>query len=62
MSAINALVQSDSVHMMTDTLLYVRGKVMQVDFPKCLPIRGMRAAIASTGPARARSTPERTRL
>ncbi|KYK49920.1 hypothetical protein A1D31_39430 [Bradyrhizobium liaoningense] len=51
MSAISALVQSNAVHMMTDTLLYVRGKVTQTDFPKCLPIRGMRAAIASTGPA-----------
>lgn len=51
MSAISALVQSNAVHMMTDTLLYVQGKVIQTDFPKCLPIRGMRAAIASTGPA-----------
>ncbi|MFK4507155.1 hypothetical protein LPJ38_26460 [Bradyrhizobium daqingense] len=51
MSAISALVQSNAVHMMTDTLLYVHGKVVQTDFPKCLPIRGMRAAIASTGPA-----------
>jgi hypothetical protein len=37
--------------MMTDTLLYIRGKVVQTDFPKSLPIRGMRAAVASTGPA-----------
>ncbi|WFT91265.1 hypothetical protein QA633_23110 [Bradyrhizobium barranii] len=51
MSAINALVQSNAVHMMTDTLLYIGGKVTQIDFPKCLPIRGMRAAVASTGPA-----------
>jgi hypothetical protein len=51
MSAINALVQSDAVHMMTDTLLYIGGKVTQIDFPKCLPIKGMRAAVASTGPA-----------
>jgi hypothetical protein len=51
MSAINALVQRNAVHMMTDSLLYVKGKVLQTNFPKCLPIRGMRAAVASTGPA-----------
>jgi hypothetical protein len=51
MSAINALVQSDAVHMMTDSLLYAHGEVLQTDFAKCIPLKGMRAAIASTGPA-----------
>ncbi len=51
MSAIAALVQSDAAHLMTDGLLYVHGEVVQTDFAKCLPLKGMRAAICATGPA-----------
>jgi hypothetical protein len=36
---------------MTDGLLYVNGEVVQTDFAKCLPLKGMRAAICATGPA-----------
>jgi hypothetical protein len=34
-----------------DGLLYVNGEVVQTDFAKCLPLKGMRAAICATGPA-----------
>jgi hypothetical protein len=51
MSAVNALVQSDAVHLMTDGLLYANGKVLQTDFSKCLPLKRCRAAVATTGPA-----------
>lgn len=51
MSAVNVLVQSDAVHLMADGLLYARGEVLQTDFQKCLPLRGICGAISSTGPA-----------
>lgn len=51
MSAIVALVQSKAAHLMTDGLLYADGEVIQTDFAKCLPLKGMRAAICATGPA-----------
>lgn len=51
MSAVNVLVQSDAVHLMTDGLLYADGEVLQTNMQKCIPLKGMRAAIAATGPA-----------
>lgn len=51
MSAIAALVQSNAAHLMADGLLYADGEVIQTDFAKCLPLKGMRAAICATGPA-----------
>lgn len=52
MTALNVLVQRDAVHVMTDGLLYAEGQVIQTDFPKCIPLRGMKAAVAACGPAR----------
>ena len=51
MSAICALVQRDAAHLMTDSLMYIDGEVTETRFRKCLPLKGMRAAIAATGPS-----------
>lgn len=51
MSAINALVQRDAVHLLTDGLTYIHDEIIQTNSEKCISLRGMRAAIASTGPA-----------
>lgn len=51
MSAINALVQRSSVHMMTDGLSYHSGIPFEVDVHKTLVLAPWRAALAATGPA-----------
>lgn len=51
MSAINVLVQSDSVHMMCDGLSYIDGVPFEVNLNKAHLLRGMRAALSATGPA-----------
>ena len=52
MSAINALVQSSSVHMMTDGLSYLDNVTLEVNVHKTLELMPWRAALAATGPAR----------
>jgi len=52
MSAINALVQRSSVHMMTDGLSYIDGVPFEVDVHKALELVPWRAALAATGPAK----------
>lgn len=51
MSAINVLVQSDSVHMVCDGLSYIDGVPFEVNLNKAHLLRGMRAALSATGPA-----------
>jgi hypothetical protein len=51
LSAINTLVQRDAAHLLTDGLTYIHGEIIQTNSVKCIPLRGMRAAISSTGPA-----------
>lgn len=51
MSAINVVVQSGAVHLMTDGLSYENGIPLETDLIKTEVLSGMRAAIAATGPA-----------
>lgn len=51
MSAVNAIAQRDAAFVLTDGLLYVDGEIVQTDFAKCVPLKGIKGAIASTGPA-----------
>lgn len=51
MSAINVVVQSNAVHIMTDGLSYENGLPLETDLIKTEVLSGMRAAIAATGPA-----------
>jgi hypothetical protein len=52
MTAINVLVQSKSVSILTDGLLYGdKINVIKLDFVKCLPIEGSNACVAFAGPA-----------
>ena len=51
MSAINTLVQRDSVHMACDGLSYIDGVPFEVNLNKAHLLRGMRAALSATGPA-----------
>jgi hypothetical protein len=51
MSAINVLVQRDSVPMACDGLSYIDGVPLEVNLNKAHLLRGMRAALSATGPA-----------
>jgi len=52
MTAINAYVQTNTVSILTDGLLYDKNNdVVQVDFNKCVVVDGMRCVVAATGPA-----------